>query len=259
MGGKSVCEKSQADFSFSSLFFIGQGDNVRRRRSESMHWIWWIVISLASSLLLLPFAKITVNLSYFHNQDDDELKVKISTFFGLASYRINVPVLQVDKDSPAIVVKEEQHSAMGDTEKTKKITPEIIIRDIRKMKDFLRHVVGFHKIVRRFLAKITISKFTWKSIVGLGDAALTGTLVGAVWGIKGSTLGLISNYMKLKVNPCIEVHPHFQNLTSHTEISCIFSFRLGHAIIAGLQIVKHWKKRPKFTSENLYEHNGISG
>ncbi|MCT8137369.1 DUF2953 domain-containing protein [Anaerobacillus sp. CMMVII] len=225
-----------------------------------MHWIWWVVISILLFIILLPFAKITVNLTYYHEQDNDELKVKISTFFGLASYRINVPVLKIDEDSPSIIVKEEQHSAIGDKEKIEKFTPERIINDIRKVKDFLRHVIGFHKIVKRFLRKMSITKFSWKSIVGLGDAALTGTLVGGVWAVKGSTLGIIAHYMKLKVVPTIEVHPNFQKLTSHTELTCIISFRLGYAIIAGLQIIKHWKKRPMFTSdENLYEQNGISG
>ncbi|MFN7250643.1 MAG: DUF2953 domain-containing protein [Anaerobacillus sp.] len=221
-----------------------------------MHWIWWVVISIVSFLVLLPFAKITVNLTYFHEQDNDELKIKISTLFGLASYRINVPVLKIDEDSAAIIVKEEQHSAIGDTEKTEKFTPERILNDLRKLKDFLTHVVGFHKIVRKLLNKISITKFSWRSIVGIGDAALTGTLVGAVWGIKGSTLGIITNYMRLKVAPEIEVHPNFQRLTSHTELACIFSFRLGHAIIAGLQIIRHWKKRPKFT-DGLYKNTGI--
>lgn len=222
-----------------------------------MHWIWWVVISIVTSLVLLPFAKITVNLIYFHDQDNDELKIKISTFFGLASYRINVPVLKIDEDSASIIVKEEQHSALGDTENTEKFTPERILDDLRKVKDFLMHVVGFHKIVKRLLGRMSITKFSWKSIVGLGDAALTGTLVGAVWGVKGSTLGLITHYMRLKVEPLIEVHPNFQRLTSHTELSCIISFRLGYAIIAGLQIVKHWKKRPRFKDENLYKHKGI--
>ncbi|OIJ10929.1 hypothetical protein BKP35_12635 [Anaerobacillus arseniciselenatis] len=222
-----------------------------------MHWIWWVVISITSFLILLPFAKLKVNLTYFHDQDNDELNVKISTFFGLASYKVSVPVLKVDENSASIIVEEEQHSAVSDNEKTKKITPEIIIRDIRKIKDFLRHVIGFHKIVKRFLRKISIHHFSWKSRFGVGEAAATGTLVGSVWGIKGSTLGVVSHYMKLKAEPIIEVQPTFQQLTSHTEVSCMFSFRLGHAIVAALQILKHWKKRPKFVSENLYEQNGI--
>lgn len=222
----------------------------------AMHWIWWVVISITTSLVLLPFAKIKVNINYSHNQDNDELAIKISTFFGLASYKISVPVLKIDEDSASIIVKEEQHSAVGDNEKTEKITPEIILRDLRKIKGFLRHVVGFHKIVKRFLNRISINHFSWSSHLGIGDAASTGTLVGTAWAIKGSTLGIISHYMKLKVEPLIEVNPTFQKLTSHTQISCMISFRLGYAIIAALQTVKHWKKRPKFTSGNLYEQKG---
>jgi hypothetical protein len=221
-----------------------------------MHWFWWVVIGITIFIILLPFAKITVNFRFFHDQDNDDLNVKISTFFGLASYKISIPVLKVDDASAAIVVKEEQHSAISDSEKTGKITPEIILRDLRKVIDFLEHVIGFHKIVKRFLRKMSMTKFLWKSSFGVGDAAVTGTLVGAAWGIKGTALGIISHYINLRVDPIIEVHPNFQKLTSHTELSCIFSFRLGYAILAALQIVKHWKKRPKFANEHLYEQNG---
>ncbi len=222
-----------------------------------MHWFWWVIISLFVLLVLATFAKITVNLTYFHNQDNDELTIKLSTFYGLASYTVNVPVLKIDNDSPAIVVKEEQHSAINETEKTEKITPETIIRDLRHLRDFLKHVIGFHKIMKKLLSRISITKFSWKSVIGTGDAAFTGSCIGALWGVKGSILGMISHYMRLKVYPIIEVQPHFQKLTSHTELACIFSFRLGYAIIAALQIVKYWKKLPKTITENLYEQNGI--
>lgn len=220
-----------------------------------MHWIWWVVILIMVFLILLPFAKIKVSIEFFHNQDNDDLKIKISTFFGIASYKIDVPVLKVDDDSPSIIVEEEQHTAISDKKKTKKITPELILRDLQKIKDFLQHVIGFHKIIKRFLNHISINQFTWKSRLGIEDAAATGPMIGAAWGIKGSTLGVISHYMRLKVVPNIDIQPAFQQVISHTELTCMISFRLGYAIIAALQIVKHWKNRPKFTVENL-ERNG---
>lgn len=221
-----------------------------------VHWIWWVIIGVISILLLLPFAKISVKISYYHDQDNDELNVKMSTFFGLASYKVSVPILKIDDDSAAITVKEKQHSAINDSEKTKKITADIIIRTIREVKNFLKHVIDFKKIVSRFLGRISITKFSWRSRLGVGDAATTGTLVGAVWALKGSVIGMIAHFMKLKVDPILDVQPTFQELTSHTELTCMISFRLGHAIIAALQIATHWRKRPKFTARNLYEHNG---
>ncbi|WNF36060.1 DUF2953 domain-containing protein [Bacillaceae bacterium IKA-2] len=221
-----------------------------------MHWIWWVVIGVISILLLLPFAKISVKIKYYHHQDNDELNVKMSTFFGLASYKVSVPILKIDDDSAAIIVKEEQHSAINDSENTMKITADTIIRSIRDIKNFLKHVIGFSKIIRKFLGRISITKFSWRSCLGVGDAAATGTMVGAAWALKGSAIGMIAHFMKLKVNPILDVQPTFQVPSSHTELSCMISFRLGYAIIAALQIVTHWKRRPKFTTENLFEHNG---
>ncbi|UTW68865.1 hypothetical protein KHA80_16170 [Anaerobacillus sp. HL2] len=71
-------------------------------------------------------------------------------------------------------------------------------------------------------------------------------MIGAAWGIKKEANNRCHfHYMRLKVEPILDIQPAFQQVISHTELSCMISFRLGHAIIAALQIVKHWKSRPK--------------
>lgn len=57
---------------------------------------------------------------------------------------------------------------------------------LENAKQFLEQVVGFHKIFRRFLQKVTVRDIKWHSRFGLGDAALTGVLTGAVWSAKGA-------------------------------------------------------------------------
>lgn len=223
-----------------------------------MNWIWWLIIGIILLIVMIPFLKINVNLNYLHDKDNDDLKLKVSTLFGLISFRFEVPVIAVDDDSPSIVVKEEQHSSLSDSEKTDKFTAKEILRGIEKAKDFLEHIVGFHKIVSRFLSHVIIHHFKWHSVLGIGDAAHTAILAGVAWSIKGTVLGIISNYMKLKTKPNIIVEPLFQQISSHTELSCMFSFRIGHAILAALQVVKHRRKRPIATKTDLYEQNGIN-
>ena len=52
------------------------------------------------------------------------------------------------------------------------------------MKRMLEHVVGFHRIIRHFLKKVQVKQFEWHSRIGVGDAAHTGTLVGAFGQLK---------------------------------------------------------------------------
>ena len=105
-------------------------------------------------------------------------------------------------------------------------------------------------IVRKFLKRIVIKHFEWHSLVGVGDAAHTGVITGALWTIKASIIGLLSNSLRLKEMPVLSVTPHFQMAIIQTRITCIFQFHIGYAIFAGLKLIKFWKGgRPKFQNE----------
>ncbi len=98
-----------------------------------------------------------------------------------------------------------------------------------------------HGIVKTFLKKISVKQFEWHTLIGIGDAAHTGVISGAIWAIKGSIIGMLSHYLNFKEMPHIMVTPHFQAVVSQTKIKCIFQFRIGHAILAGLKLIKFWK------------------
>ena len=119
-------------------------------------------------------------------------------------------------------------------------------------KELLQHVISFHRIVRYFLRKVSVRKLEWHSVIGVGNAALTGTLTGALWSVKGGVLGVISNYMRLKDMPNLSITPSFQKAYSQTQLSCMIQFRIGYAMVAGLKLVKFWKGgKPKFKTKTV--------
>ena len=101
------------------------------------------------------------------------------------------------------------------TEETKKkntiqYSAEDLLNSLRDMKAILEHVVSFHRILRHFLKKVNVTQVEWHSTMGVGDAAITGMLTGALWAIKGSIIGMLSHYFRLLDNPNISVQPQFQ-------------------------------------------------
>jgi hypothetical protein len=170
-------------------------------------------------------------------------------------YTFSAPVIKLDDDSASLIVEEEQKIGKMESKKKKPITPELILEDLRWLRDFLNHVVGLHKIVRSFLKKVRVNRITWHSDIGVGDAAYTAQLVGAIWALKGSIIGLIANSMRMKFMPKLSIDPHFQTVVSHTYLSCMFSFRIGQAIVAGLMLLKHWRRRPKMSKADSVEKN----
>lgn len=83
-----------------------------------MNWIL-IVCSLLFFLIVSIFlTKLKVSIHYFHFQDDDSLKIEFKAWHGLIKYKLNVPLIKVDDNSPSIVMKGEVQS--DTTEQTKK-------------------------------------------------------------------------------------------------------------------------------------------
>jgi Protein of unknown function (DUF2953) len=151
----------------------------------------------------------------------------------------------VDDNSPSIVVKSK--TKMGDSsdestnEDANQITTEDVATYLSNRKKLLKHVFGLHRIVRKFFRKVTMKGLEWNTLIGLGDAAHTGTITGAIWALKGSIIGLLSHYFKLKEMPKITVTPHFQAAVIQTRLTCIIQFRIGYAILAGLKLFRFWK------------------
>lgn len=214
-----------------------------------------ILLLLFLLFLLIIFTKLTVTLDLNHIGDNDQFKIKFRAWFGLLRYTINIPLVKIDKDEPKLIVKQEQKmgSEKADNkvkETEDKVTPEDALNGLSDIKEITQHIVGLHKIIRKFLRKIRIKKLEWHSQFGIGDAAHTGLLTGAAWTIKGGVIGLLSQYMKLQTTPVVTITPEFNQFCSRTKLQCIFQFRIGQAILAGIQFIKYWKGgRPKLKTK----------
>nr|WP_251025959.1 DUF2953 domain-containing protein [Bacillus sp. ISL-47] len=213
------------------------------------------VIALLLLFILIIVTKLKVLLHFYHGNDNDHLKIQFKAWFGLIRYKIEVPLIKVDDNSPTLVVKEETAAGpQEDTTKndTKQFSAKDLINSLHDTKEMINHIVSLHRIIRNFLRHVTIRKLEWHTFAGIGDAAHTGMLTGALWAIKGSIIGLVSHYMKLKAPPDITITPHFQFAVSQTAFSCMIHFRVGHAMLAGIKLIKYWKGgRPDFKTKPL--------
>ena len=215
-----------------------------------MNILLWILAILTLLLILLPFLKMKIHIKYSHNGKNDDLFIQFKTVFGLIKYTINVPVIAIDDESASIAFEDKEDSAITHKERKQKFTVNEFIDDIRKLERFLKHVLGFHIILRKFLKKTKITDFNWKTDIGVEDAALTGSTSGLVWMIKGNTIGILANYTQFVGKPDIYVTPHFQQLILKTSFSCMVSFRIGHAIFAGIKVMRHWQKGKNKLNKN---------
>lgn len=208
-------------------------------------WLYIALIAIILLFLLIIFSKLTIHLNFFHHNDNDELSVVFKLWFGLIKYTINVPLIKIDDNSPSIVLK--GNTSMGDSgegessSEVQQVDKDAIVSKLSNAKEIIQHVVNMQVIVSKFMKRIVIKHFEWHSLVGVGDAAYTGIITGALWTLKGSVVGMLSNFLRLKEMPVLSVTPHFQMAIIQTRITCIIHFRIGYAILAGLKLIKFWK------------------
>ncbi|MFN2747642.1 DUF2953 domain-containing protein [Bacillus sp. z60-18] len=204
-----------------------------------MVYIW-----IAGALLLLAavlIMKIRVAVEYLHSSDDDRLTVKIRTGFGLLHIKKEIPLIKVNPDDMTIDVKERTKTALKKDQKKRKVGHGEMLDQIRQMKQLVEQVINLQSIVRGFLKRIHVTKLEWTSVLGFSDAALTGIITGAAWSVKAWVIAVLDLLFCFDHQPDYEVIPAFNQPSSKTHLTCIFHFRLGHAITAAFRIVIHWK------------------
>lgn len=221
-----------------------------------MIWLALVLILLLVLFILILTTKITISINYYHHNDNDDLKIELKAWYGLIKRKFHIPLIKIDEDSPSIVIKSHQQNEDASEEKNHKvhqITRKDLIQRLKMTKEIIEKVVGMHVIIRKFLNKVTIKQFEWHSLIGLGDAAHTGTFTGALWTVKGSLLGLVSHYVKMKKMPEVSITPHFQLATVQTQLKCMIQFRIGHAMLAGIKLFIFWRGgRPRFMSKSNF-------
>jgi hypothetical protein len=224
---------------------------------KKLVWLYIVLSAIILLFLLIIFSKLTIHLNFFHHNDNDELSVVFRLWFGLIKYKINVPLIKIDDNSPSIVLK--GNTSMGDSSesessnKAHQVDKDVIETQLSNAKELIQNVFNMQVIVSKFLKRVMIKRLEWHTLVGVGDAAHTGIITGAIWSLKGGVVGLLSNFLRLKEMPVLSVTPHFQMAIIQTRITCIFQFRIGYAILAGLKLIKFWKGgRPNFKMNTAY-------
>ncbi|WP_108671293.1 DUF2953 domain-containing protein [Peribacillus acanthi] len=220
-----------------------------------MYWSIAIISLFIILLVIILFTKVTVEVFYYHGQDNDQLTLRIRALFNIVKKKIDVPLIKVDDNSPTIVMKEKVQSGEDDSKAKKKVqqfSAQDFLNGLHDTKELVIHIIGLHTIIKKFLQTVTVHSFHWHSMIGTGDAALTGTIVGGAWGLKGVIVGILTQYLRFQVSPDYTITPSYQYAVSLTKVHCIIRFRVGNAIMAGLKFLRFWRGgRPSFKTKPL--------
>lgn len=183
-----------------------------------------IALVMIGFIGLLLCTKITVQLQLVLHGFRPELSLEVRGFFRLLRKRIRWSYSEPD-GSPLPTTPTTRR-----THRPRPSPPRWTVHDGR----------AFWRIGRRFLRHVSVEKWETATVFGTGEAHVTGWLAGWLWSLQTQAQTLLLRTMKLRKPPRITIRPDFQRQRWFWRLDCITSFRLGHAIIAGIRLFSYW-------------------
>ncbi|RSL34272.1 DUF2953 domain-containing protein [Salibacterium salarium] len=206
-----------------------------------MGWLIGILSILIILVGVVVITPVTLSFQFIQKKTNQDLYLKI-TLWHVFYKTFELPVVSFEEETGSLVMKEKSKASTGKIEeKDIKETPEEFQEQVESLWLWIRHITGLRPILHSFLNKWKVKDFYWKSKIGTGDAAWTGLLSGSLWSVKHIAVGLMSAVLQLRCDPQIDIVPDFQKTALDVEFSCMVTTRLGHAIIAGIRVIKHLK------------------
>lgn len=201
---------------------------------------------LLVGFICMMFLRVRFDVAYLRKDKDDHLKVEMTVLWGLVRYKTEVPVIDLDQYflKPFLKFEADVEGVVSHpVDEAGMIVKVPIALILRKLPAYIKNGISYfnhyHTALRRFCRSIRCHRLSWKTMIGLGDPAYTGIVTGTIWGLKGCAYRVFrSNIGAMLKPPEFSVVPCFNDTCLKLDFNCIFDMRIGHIIIAGLQIIK---------------------
>lgn len=212
------------------------------------HPFSWMIAGAGGLFFLLIYAilisPVVIEGFYQRAGTNDDAELKIKALYGILHYQVKVPIIEFTGQSMQFK-QQVSNSGIGfSSEKQMKDEIDVnrVARAIDKMKHALEITYNLKGWMRKTLSRVKLKEWKWITSVGTGDAMWTAMATGIIWSVQTSVFGVLSQMVRVQVEPKMSVNPIYQHPAFTTEWSCIAKISFGYAILAGLQLLVRMKK-----------------
>lgn len=180
-----------------------------------------------ASLPLIVFSTVRVTFTIEHSSSVEEIQIAVKALFGLVIYETTIPLeTLLEGGEEAVKASKEEEGLKG---------------DLKEVIQLLKKTLGAKTSVLFFLRKTRFRTIQWETNFGMGNAASTAVVAELIMNTKVAIFTLLSHYSNLHSVPQLIVTPIYEVKTIQTYIRCMITFKLGHAMIAAIKLMKSQK------------------
>jgi hypothetical protein len=201
-----------------------------------------LVLILGVVFLLVAPVKMTIEFSQVNRKLNGKLQVRyLGGIISLTKKLFAVEAKPSD-EGPMVQVVHDPTTRQGRPEKTALTTEEVF--------EILTHWQQWSELwhemwsqMKRLLWRLHVQRLDLQTRVGTGDAILTGSAYGTVYGVITTLVGAFSFLSQFDTEPVIEVTADFYRPVVDVNAFCIVKVRAGYAILTGLRMALVWRRR----------------
>lgn len=174
----------------------------------------WLAIPLAILILAIVIvlsSSVNFRIRCYKKGKNDLIALDITALYGLIKLHYELPKLIFKGLEQGVWGKLKETGTAMNSVKEEKYDKERIEKWRSNVQLAIQSTDGIKEWLRVTIAHVQISKLDWSTDFSLGDAAGTATASGALWGLKWTIVGWISQHVKLKEHPRVFVKPVFQD------------------------------------------------
>lgn len=204
----------------------------------------WLIVGFLALVAIIAVTPIRIAIAYNRVGENDHLVVEISAWFRLIRRKYELPVLLLKQTQEGTELKAKVEKVSGQSvmdESIQDVTSRQVKQWKNKYQDLLKRVHDLQPVVRAFVRQIRCSRLEWHTVLGTGEAAETGTLLGLAWGVKSMLVSVFSGAVSLRSIPRLSVQPVWNQAVIRTQFRCVLHVWLGHVLLAGIRLLLCWQ------------------
>ena len=187
-----------------------------------------VIILFLALLPLIIFSTVHVTVTIEHSALVEELKIQIQALFGLFIYSTTIPINDLLEGGEEVVKEKAEEKRIS--------------WDLKEVKNLLKKTISARKSAVFFLKKTRVKTIQWETNFGMENAANTAVGAELLLNLKVAILSLLSHHSNFLTVPQLIVTPIYEMKTVQTYLKCMITFKLGHAMIAVIKLMKSQKK-----------------
>lgn len=201
-----------------------------------------LLAGLLGSVIIF-FIRATVDFYYRRLEEKDHLEIHLSAIGGLWKFKFQIPTARLMwEKGPEFEISGKAKTETGEEQDTK--------LDIRFRFFWRRYFYHLWPRIPSILTQLNQVKvklykgihctfLDWRVIIGCEDAAYTALAAGSIWSMLGYSLAKLYRQVTVDVDqPHLAVIPNFKQPGFSCECRCVFKLRIGHIMIAGLDLLR---------------------